>query len=80
MSYPSRQNTTQSIKSKYNQANLERFLYPASDVDTWLLNLTNRKIDQEINSIHNFEILLNDYKLRCKTSIFVKHYSEVNYI
>ena len=80
MSYPSKQNTTSHIKNKINVNNLERFIYPAADSDIWLLKYTNKKIDQEINSINNFEILMENFRLRCKTSSFVESHSDVIYI
>ena len=80
MSYPSKTNTTTHLKKKIIKNNFERFAYPATDVDIWLLDLVNKKIDQEINSLPNFNKLLEDYRLRCKSSFFVKDYSEVNYI
>jgi len=80
MSYPSRRNTTTHLKKTIIKNNFERFAYPATDVDIWLLDLANKKIDQEISSYSNFDILLEDYRLRCKSSFFVKDYSEVNYI
>ena len=80
LSYPNKTNTTSNYKKDHNIKNIDKFSYPAIDMDLWLIKKVNNMMDIEIDKISNFDEKLSNYHERCKQSTYVAKKSNVIYI
>ena len=80
LSYPNKTNTTSNYKKDHNIKNIDKFSYPAIDMDLWLIKKVNNMMDIEIDKISNFDEKLSNYHERCKQSTYVAKQSNVIYI
>lgn len=80
LSYPNKTNTTSHLAKANQFKNIEKFSYPAVDIDLWLVKKVNKMMDIEINNISNFDKKLSNYHERCKLSSFNAKKSDVIHI
>lgn len=80
LSYPNKANTTSNYKKDNKIKKIDKFCFPAVDIDLWLIKKVNYMMDEEIKSISDFDEKLSKYHERCKESSFQPKKSEVIYI